>query len=87
MRSRAHRRHQRHRVINKRIRQYERVVHPLTQDNWDMALHIPTGVLADEQAWLGCRRAKCRLCHPHKLAHSDRQREQREWRSLELAAW
>lgn len=40
------------------------------------------GELADTQAWIGCGKPRCFVCHPDKLLHrtADRMRAEREWR-------
>lgn len=40
----------------------------------------PRGELARSQAWVGCGRPRCGLCHPHKRGgDGTRQRERRVW--------
>lgn len=58
--SRALRRHHRERVIAKRAAAADAVY------GGRQRFVQPEGALADNQYWLGCNRAGCRCCHPHK---------------------
>jgi hypothetical protein len=96
--SRAHARHHRERVIAKRWRQVKRLQlgagwaggdpHPeaVPSGNVDpLAYSVfqrPLGELDAEQAWLGCRRAGCGLCHPPEPGR--RAHEEARWRHAEL---
>jgi hypothetical protein len=78
--SRAHTRHHFVRIARKRLRTFFEV-HPdaVYRDGpWDLSL----GRFDDEQAYLGCHRARCGLCHPSKRWHrgADRLAAEREWR-------
>ena len=45
---------------------------------------IVPGRLDDKQYYLGCKRSRCRLCHPEKnLPNANRQRDDLAWRRLE----
>ncbi len=72
--SAARRRFHTDRIIAKRLR----IVRLLRcADDADLV----RGRLDDEQRYLGCHRACCGLCHPHKRwSYGDRRREEREWR-------
>jgi hypothetical protein len=37
--------------------------------------------------YVGCRRSRCPVCHPHKRDHLDRRIAEREWRRIEEVAW
>jgi hypothetical protein len=64
-------------VIAKRINVAHEIAH------YDLA-EIIRGRLDDQQSYLGCKRPRCRLCHPEKnLPNADRQREDEAWRRLE----
>lgn len=78
--SRAHIRFHRDRWVAKRFAQYRRVTPPWAL--WRPRLNEPLGYLEDEQAWLGCRRAHCGLCHAKDPGR--RQCEDREWRQAHL---
>lgn len=42
------------------------------------------GRLAKHQHYLGCHRARCGICHPHKRwSNRDRQSAERAWRKAE----
>jgi hypothetical protein len=77
-RSRAQIRFHRDRWVAKRFAQYRRVtpLHAL----WEPRLSEPWGHLEDEQAWLGCSRARCGLCHPDDPGR--REHKAREWRRI-----
>jgi hypothetical protein len=73
----ARRRFHRDRVIAKRIQ----VAREITR--FDLA-EIVSGRLDDQQYYVGCRRSRCRLCHPEKnLPDADRQRSTRGVARLE----
>jgi hypothetical protein len=75
----ARRRFHRDRVIAKRIKVAREIA------RFDLA-EIVYGRLADQQHYIGCRRSRCRLCHPEKnLPNADRQRATDAWRRLESA--
>lgn len=74
--SRAHIRFHRDRWVAKRFAQYRRVSPPWAI--WEPRLSEPWGFLEDEQAWLGCRRARCGWCHADKPKR--RARDKRAWR-------
>ena len=57
--SRAVRRHHRDRIIAKRKRQYRNL------------MDRPAPLVA-AKVYVGCRRARCLLCHRHKVDHGDR---------------
>jgi hypothetical protein len=46
---------------------------------WFDARPLPDGRLADRQAYFGCSRAHCFLCHFDKLIGDRRVREKRRW--------
>jgi hypothetical protein len=78
--SRAHTRHHFIRIALKRRRAVLEL-HPawwLHRFDDDMSL----GVFDNEQPYLGCRRARCGVCHPTKRWHrgADRAAAEREWR-------
>jgi hypothetical protein len=71
------RRFHRDRVIDKRIKVAREVA------RFDLTEIVP-GRLDDQQHYIGCRRARCRLCQPEKnLANGERQRSTEAWRRLE----
>jgi hypothetical protein len=72
--SRAVRRHHRARIIAKHVRQYREL----------MDRPVPPVAAS---VYVGCRRARCLLCHPHNVDHRDRRVAERAWRQLEDAAW
>jgi hypothetical protein len=75
--SAARRRFHRDHVIANRFRQAERL------SPTDPADYV-RGRLANHQHYLGCHRARCGICHPHKRwPNSDRQRAERAWREAE----
>lgn len=96
--SRAHLRHHRGRVIAKRWRQAKLLrltigwagddPHPEAVRRGDVeplghsVFQRPLGELDAEQAWLGCRRARCGLCHLPDAGR--RAREEARWRQAEL---
>ena len=77
--SRAHARHHFVRVARKRRRAYL----DATSYSWwtDGGVDLSLGRFADEQPYLGCRRARCGLCHPDKRWHrgADRMAAARAW--------
>jgi hypothetical protein len=75
--SAARRRFHRDRVIPKRIVVAREVVRVQLAD-------IVPGRLDDQQYYIGCKRPRCRLCHPEKnLPNANRQRDDLTWRRLE----
>jgi hypothetical protein len=73
--TRAHIRFNRDRWVAKRFAQYKRLA------LWGLSqarLDEPWGYLEDEQAWLGCRRTQCGLCHVRDAGR--RSREDSGWR-------
>lgn len=74
-RRRALRRHHRARLIIQRARLARAM-----QLTGSSSIARPEGSLTDGQYWLGCNRAKCGLCHPHKrYGYADRQRARETW--------
>jgi hypothetical protein len=84
--SRADIRFHRNRVIKKRKTQAYRVLSG--RGDLERLDARPAGELVNEQAWIGCRRAHCGICHPTKRWHrgGDRQREKRSWQRDWLTA-
>jgi len=93
--SRAHIRFHRDRILLVRWRQAKRLLGPRYRDHPEdlryrggpiprPALDLftkPLGLLADEQAWLGCRRSGCLLCEVRPDPGRERRREERRWRA------
>ena len=80
--SRAHVRYHFIRIALKRRRAYLDTLDrsgPVGREPFDLAL----GRFDKGQPYLGCRRARCGLCHPTKRWHSgaDRLAAERAWRS------
>lgn len=72
-------------IVQKRRDYYRRLA-----TSWELGQGVvPDGRLEKEQAYLGCRRPRCGLCHPHKRwgRGADRARSTHEWQRLEAAAW
>jgi hypothetical protein len=79
--SRARRRFRTDRIIAKRLAQARSL-------GWLDEREFIRGRLEHEQWYLGCHKARCRLCHAEKRwSHGDRQREDRRWRIDEDSAW
>lgn len=80
--SRALRRHHRERIIAKRYRVASLQLSATWHDFHYWHDRRPLGKLARTQAWLGCGRARCGLCHPSKRWHTsaDRMRADQDWR-------
>jgi hypothetical protein len=83
---RAHIRFHRDRWIAKRVA-VARLV--LGDDDLRSAWREQRGRATDVQAWVGCRRAHCLLCHWEKLVEgqANRRRAEREWCRHEEAEW
>lgn len=83
----AHRRRfHRDRIVRKRQRQY---AHFRRADPEWWPLVLPDGRLENRQAYFGCSRPRCFVCHADKLLYrgADRARARREWEALECAGW
>jgi hypothetical protein len=79
--SAARRRFHTDRIIAKRLAQARLL-------GWRASDQYARGRLDDEQAYLGCHRARCGVCHPQKRWNcGERERADREWRRREAAAW
>lgn len=81
--SRAHVRYHRERVVRKRWAKARRIIEGGSLlGHWEQWFaERPLGELENEQAWLGCRRSRCGLCHPHKRwPNAERQHAEAEWR-------
>ena len=75
--SAARRRFHTDRVIAKRVKVAREIA------CYDVA-DIVLGRLDDQQYYIGCKRSRCRLCHPEKnLPNAIRQRTEEAWRRSE----
>jgi hypothetical protein len=86
MRRTAHRRRfHRDRIVRNRQRQYA----GFRRADREWSRELPDGRLESRQAYFGCSRPRCSLCHPGKHWHrsADRARSRREWQRLEIAGW
>ena len=66
------------RVIRNRQRAYRRETPSWELIGWPR--HLEDGRLADENAYFGCRRPRCYICHFDKLIGDQRTREKRLWK-------
>lgn len=87
MRTSHRRRFHRDRIVAKRQQAYRRY-RPDDDPHWPR-LVLPDGRLENRQAYFGCSRPRCGLCHPDKRWHrgADRANARREWQRLEWEGW
>jgi hypothetical protein len=80
MHDRAHLRFHRDRIVHRRQAEHAR-----TTPEGRSSRQLPDGRLEDRQAYFGCSRPRCGICHPPDPGR--RRRERRAWQQLEDAAW
>ena len=88
-RSRSYRREQRSRMALKRLQQYrarfgQKSIEYSVEMGWRT---FSPGEFHNEQPYMGCRKARCHMCHGDKLLDPRRTREARAWQAAERHGW